>query len=56
MLDRTMLETSKVLLFVTSFDCRVRESGGLLLETNNGLMTDWATVKGVCDKIDKRRD
>ena len=51
-----MLETSKVLLFITSFNLRVRESMGLLLETNNGLTTDWATVKEVCDSIDKRRD
>mgnify|MGYP000453365174 FL=1 len=51
-----MLETSKVLFFVTSFDSRVRESVGLLLETNRGLTTDWATVKEVCSRIDKRRD
>mgnify|MGYP000630293326 FL=1 len=55
-LDRTVLETSKVLFFVTSFDSRVRESVGLLLETNRGLTTDWATVKEVCSRIDKRRD
>ena len=51
-----MLETSKVLFFVTSFDSRARESVGLLLETNRGLTTDWATVKEICSKIDKRRD
>ena len=51
-----MLETSKVLFFVTSFDSSVRESVGLLLETNRGLTTDWATVKEVCSRIDKRRD
>ena len=45
-----MLETSKVLFFVTSFDSSVRESVGLLLETNR------ATVKEVCSRIDKRRD
>ena len=33
-LDRTVLETSKVLFLVTSFDSRVWESVGLLLETN----------------------
>ena len=55
-LDRTVLETSKVLFFVTSFDSSVRESVGLLLETNRGLTTDWATVKEVCSRIDKRRD
>ena len=52
-LDRTVLETSKVLFFITSFDLRVRESMGLLLETNHGLTTDWATVKEVCSRIDK---
>ena len=52
-LDRTVLETSKVLFFVTSFDSRVRESVDLLLETNRGLTTDWAIVKEVCSRIDK---
>ena len=51
-----MLETSKVLFFVTSFDSRVRESVGILLETNRGLTIEWATVKEVCSRIDKRRD
>ena len=55
-LDQTVLETSKVLVVVTSFDSRVRESVGLLLETNPGLTTYWATVKQVCRRIDKRRD
>ena len=55
-LDRTMLETSKVLFFVTSLHSLVQESVGLLLETNRGLTTDWATVKEVCSRIDKRRD
>ena len=51
-----MLETSKVLFFVTLFDSRVWKSVGLLLETNRGLTIDWATVKEVCSRIDKRRD
>ena len=51
-----MLETSKVLFFVTSFDSRVQESVGLLLETNCGLTIDWGTVKEVCGRIDKCRD
>ena len=55
MLDRTVLETSKVLLFVTSFDLSDCESVGLLLETNNGLTVDWAMVKGVRGRIDKHR-
>ena len=52
----TVLETSKVLLFVTSFGLCVRESVGLLLEKNNGLTTDWATIKEACNMIDKHRD
>ena len=48
-----MLETSKVLFFITLFDSRIRESVGLLLETNRGLTTDWATVKEVRSQIDK---
>ena len=51
-----MLETSKVLFFITSFDSSVRESVGLLLDSNRGLTTNWATVKEVCSRIDKRRD
>ena len=51
-----MLEMSKVLFFVTSFDSPIRESVGLLLVTNHGLRTDWATVNEVCGRIDKRRD
>ena len=39
-LDRTVLETSKVLFFVKSFDSHVRESVGLLLETNRSLTID----------------
>ena len=53
-LDRTVLEMSKVLFFLMSFDSCVWESMGLLLETNQGLTTDWATVKEVCNMIDKR--
>ena len=29
---------------------------GLLLETNDGLIINWAKIKGVCGWIDKRRD
>ena len=55
-LDRTVLDTSKVLLFVKSFDLLDRDNVGLLLETNDGLTVDRAVVKGVCGRIDKRRD
>ena len=51
-----MLDTSKVLLFVRSFDLLNRGNVGLPLETNDGLTVDWAVVKGVCGRIDKRRD
>ena len=47
MLDRTVLDTNRVVLFVKLVD---------VLETDNGLMTDWATVKGVCSRFDKRRE
>ena len=36
-LDRTILDTSRVLLFVKSVDERDREQVGLLLETEDGL-------------------
>ena len=51
-----MLDTSKVLLFVQSFDLLDRDNVGLLLETNDGLTVNRAVVKGVCGRIDKRRD
>ena len=53
-LDRTVLDTSRVLLFVKSVDERDREQVGLLLETEDGLKADWATVKRVCGRFDKR--
>ena len=39
-LDQTVLETSKVLLFVKSFNLLDRDNVGLLLETNDGLTVD----------------
>ena len=39
-LDMTILDTGCVLLFVKAVDVRDREQVGLLLETDNGLMTD----------------
>ena len=55
-LDRTVLDTSRVLLFVKSVDVRDREQVGLLLETDDELTGDWAVVKGVCSRVDKQRD
>ena len=43
-------------MFVKSFDLLDHNNVGLLLETNEGLMVDWVVVKGVCSRIDKRRD
>jgi hypothetical protein len=55
-LDRTVLDTSRVLLFVKSVDARDREKIGLLLETDEGLTADWAVGKRVCSRFDKRHD
>ena len=55
-LDRTVLDTSWVLLFFMLVNVLDWESVGPLLETNEGLMTEWAVVKGVCNRFNKRRD
>ena len=55
-LDRAVLDTSKVLLFLKAVDVRDREKVGLLLEDDDGLITDWAAVKRVCSRFDKRRE
>ena len=55
-LDRTILDTSRILLFVKSVNERDREQVGLLLETKDGLTADWAVVKRVCGRFDKRRE
>ena len=55
-LDRTVLDTSRVLLFVKSVNALDRESVGPLLETDEGLTTDWAVVKGVCSRFNKRHE
>jgi hypothetical protein len=34
-------------------DARDREKIGLLLETDDGLIADWAVVKRVCGRFDK---
>ena len=53
-LDRTILDTSRVLLFVKVVDMRDQGQLGLLLETDDGLTADWAVVKRVCSHFDKR--
>jgi hypothetical protein len=55
-LDRTVLDTSHVLLFVKSVDVRDRETIISLIETDDGLTADWAMVKRVSGRFDKRRD
>ena len=55
-LDRTILDTSRVLLFVKSVDERDRDQVGSLLEFEDGLTADWAAVKRVCGRFDKRRE
>ena len=55
-IDRTILDTSCVLLFVKSVDARDREQVGLLLETDDGLTVNWAVVKRVYGRFDKRRE
>ena len=54
-LDRMMLDTNKVLLFIKVVDARDREKVGLLFETDDGLTTFWAIMKRVCNRFDKRR-
>ena len=51
-----MLDTSRMLFFIKSVDALYRERVGPLLETNEGLTTDWAVVKGVCNRFDKRHE
>ena len=55
-LDRTVLDTGKVLLFVKAVDVGYREKVGLLLEDDDRLITDWDAVKRVCSRFDKRRE
>ena len=53
-LDGIVLNTSRVLLFIKSVNALVRERVGTLPEMDEGLMADWAVVKGVCSRFDKR--
>ena len=55
-LDRTILDTSRVLLFVKSVDESDWDQVGALLETDDGLTTDLAAVKRACGRFDKRRE
>ena len=55
-LDKTILHTSRVLLFVKAVDVRDRERVGLLVETDDGLTADRAVVKRVCSRFKKRRE
>ena len=52
-LDRTVLDMSRVLLFVRSVNALDRKSVGPLLETNDRLTADWAMVKRVYGRFDK---
>ena len=55
-LDRTILDTSRVLVFVKIVDVWDREQVGLLLETDDGLTANWAVVKRVYARFEKRRE
>ena len=55
-LDRTMLDTSKVLLFNKSIDSLDCEKVSLLLGTDEGFTTDWAMVKGIYTCFHKQRE
>ena len=55
-LDWTILDTSRILQFVKAVDVRDREQVVLLLETDDGLTTDWTMVKRVCARFDKRHE
>ena len=44
------------MLFVKLFDLLDVNNVDLILETNEVLTVDSAVVKGVCGRIDKRRD
>ena len=55
-LDKTVLDTRWVLLFVKAMNVRDREEVCLLLETDDRLMVDRVVVKRVCGRFDKRRE
>ena len=53
MLDRIVLNISKVLLFLKVVDVRDGEKVGLL-ENDDGLIMDWATTKRMCSFFAKQ--
>ena len=53
-LDRTVLDTNRVLLFIKSVNALDQESVGPELETDEGLTADWVVVEGVWSRFDKR--
>ena len=55
-LDQTMLDTSKVLLFVKSFDLLDCDNVALLLETKLGLTISYIAVKGVWSRNFKQQE
>ena len=52
-LDRRMLDTSKVLLFIKCVDLLDQEKVGFLLKTDEGITKDSGLVKWVCGCFDK---
>ena len=52
-MDWTVLDTSRVLLFIKSVHALDREKVVFLLETDEGLKNDWVVVKGVCSCFNK---
>ena len=55
-MEETMLDMSKVLLFIKSVDPLDREKVSLLLQMDGGLTADWTVVKGICSHFDKWRE
>ena len=55
--NQVLLEEDKTLYFLKVVDMKDRRELGTLLEDDtqvNGLVADWAAVKRVCNKIDRR--
>jgi hypothetical protein len=56
--DQQLLDGDRVLLLLKAVDAKDRRELGSFLEDEkqpNGLVTDWATVKRACNRLDKRR-
>ena len=56
MFNRTVLDTSKVILFLKAEDARDRKKVCLLLENEDEFISYWIAVKRVCGLYDKRRE